>query len=108
MHRLPDSDSQSTLPPFDESAEAGVLGCILLANGEAVGCFRRLGGDHFYDLRHKEVFHALRRLDAEGKPLDPVNLYQWLRDNNRVEDAGGFDYIQRLPDAAASATQFES
>jgi hypothetical protein len=100
--------TEDTLPPHDDAAEAGALGCVLLANGTAAELFDQLHAEHFYDVRHQQVFSALRCLRTDGKALDTVTLAQWLRDKNRVEDAGGIAYIASLPEQTPSEANFPS
>jgi hypothetical protein len=94
------------LPPHDDYAEAAALGCVLCANGEAPELFSQLTSDDFYDARHREVFSALRYLHLDGKPLDCVRLVQWLKDKNRIEEAGGFSYVADLPNQVPSEAAF--
>jgi hypothetical protein len=90
------------LPPFDEAAEAGALGCVLLADGDAPRLLEELDAADFYDQRHRAIYAALRRLRADGQPLSAIALIQLLRDRRQLADAGGFEYVAGLPDAAPS------
>lgn len=85
------------------------MGCVLASGtDEAVRFFEQLSLEHFYDHRHRTVFNGLTSLRSAEKPLDVPSLYMQLRDAGQLEDAGGFDYIQRLPDATPSPAQFPS
>jgi predicted transcriptional regulator len=100
---MPRANPVDRLPPFDEAAEAGALGCILCAaNGDAAGMLDALTVDDFYDVRHREIYTALRRLRLDLDPLDSVALLQWLKDNGKIEAAGGMDYLTALPDKTPS------
>ena len=92
------AERNSELAPHDSEAEAGVLGCILTGNGEAEAMLERLHLEDFYDLRHQEAWRGLQCLKADGRALNEVEFYQWAKDKNRIEDCGGFDYVQSLPD----------
>lgn len=100
------------LPPHDEAAEAGVLGCILLepVSGLEV-CLKRLkaGRVVFYDLRHQEIFAAMMQI-ADGKNgtdgsdgIDVITLAARLELNKRLEEVGGRAYLAGLPDLVPSA-----
>lgn len=62
--------------------------------------------DDFYDVRHREIYTALRRLRLDLDPLDTVALHQWLRDNGKIEAAGSFEYVAALPDRTPSPENF--
>lgn len=95
------------LPPFDAESEAGALGCILTAEPhEAAAMLDQLDREDFYDHRNREIYSALRILRIDGKTLDLVALAQLLRDTGKTEAAGGFDYVQGLPDKAPSPAAF--
>jgi KaiC/GvpD/RAD55 family RecA-like ATPase len=93
------------LPPHDEEAEQGVLGCCLLGGGEAVRmCLERFGSvEVFYDLRHQVIFGALVRLFTAGKGIDVVLLVGVLRDGNELDGVGGAPYLSALEDVVPSA-----
>jgi putative DNA primase/helicase len=100
---------QDRLPPHDSTAEAAVLGCVLAgAPDDANKFLDQLDSEHFYDHCHRTIHDSLASLQAEQKPLDVPSLYMQLRDAGQLEDAGGLDYIQRLPDATSSPGQFPS
>jgi DnaB-like helicase N terminal domain len=91
------------LPPHDDEAEAGALACVLTADAsEAAAMLDKLALDSFYDVRHREIYVALRSLRADAKPLDPVSLIQRLKDKGKLGDAGGLEYLTTLPDQTPS------
>jgi hypothetical protein len=93
--------------PHDVEAEAGALACILSAeNGDAPQMLAQLWPDSFYDLRHKTVYRALCGLHQHGKSLDMVSLYQASRDSGMVDDCGGIEYLNSLPDKTPSPANF--
>lgn len=58
--------------PHDADAELAVLGAVLLRN-ETLPLLP-LEVDDFYDPRHKQVFGAMRNLEAALRPIDPVTI----------------------------------
>jgi hypothetical protein len=96
------------LPPNSIETESASLACLLLAPEQARQMLPKLRKTYFYDLRHQVIFTAISCLVAEGKAPDSVALYQWLMDKKHLEDAGGLDYVVRLPETAPSAANFES
>ena len=94
------------LPPFHDRAEAGALGCVLLAaeaeaSDHALELLRDLTGLHFFDLRHREIFLALDDLGKAGRRLDCVTLVETLTQRGQLEKCGGIDYVASLPDQAS-------
>jgi hypothetical protein len=112
------------LPPHSLEAEQGVLGCCLLAPMDNLPKARkRLGheeGAEFYDLRHRDIWLTLGRMYDDrllGKPLsstatssdgiDLITVQQRLKDNQRLEGAGGLAYLASLPDMVPSAANLD-
>ena len=93
--------------PSDIIAEAGALASVLGAtdgtNGEKL---KSLTAADFHDLRHVEIFRALKSLEEDCELLNIISLAQRLHDNGSTDGAGGFDYIQNLPDATPSPENF--
>lgn len=102
-----DNSPEDLPPPFDESAEAGVLGCVLCAaSGEAEAMLEKLHLEDFYDLRHQIVFGALRSLAKDRKALNPITLHQWLVAQGELQTSDALAYIARLPDLTPSPENF--
>lgn len=94
------------LPPHSIEAEAGVLGCILLAPNENIGlCLEKLkaGAATFYDFRHQTIFKALVEMYEARAPIALLTVTQRLKDSGQLEAAGGLSYLLGLEDAAPSA-----
>jgi replicative DNA helicase len=100
-----------TLPPHATEAEQGVLGCLLhdaARARERLDGVRQAGltGEWFYDLRHREIFHAFERCGAtlpETTELDLIVLQQRLKDVGLLEQVGGIAYLNALQDAVPTA-----
>jgi hypothetical protein len=71
------STSAGRVPPRNLDAEASVLGGILLRN-EALHQIDQLVPDDLYDPRHREVFGAMKTLEARSRHIDPVTLDEQL------------------------------
>lgn len=93
------------LPPFDNDAEQGVLGCCLLAPVDSIPlCVNRLQRkEAFYDLRHQVIFEALVEMQDERQAIDLITVRNWLKNKNTLEDSGGIPYIDSLMDTVPSA-----
>lgn len=104
-------DPMEELPPHETVAEQSVLGCLFFdaatARERLDGCRQAgLTGEWFYDLRHREIFHALERCAAtlpETTHLDLIVLQQRLKDTGLLDQIGGIAYLVALQDGVPSA-----
>ncbi|MCS7046417.1 MAG: replicative DNA helicase [Gemmataceae bacterium] len=91
-------------PPHDREAERGILGSMLRDNALIPEIVQLVRASDFYIFAHQKIFEALVALAVtQGKPADPVTLANYLKENQLVEDTGGYAYIIELWDAAPSA-----
>jgi replicative DNA helicase len=93
--------SHDRLPPHSIEAEQALLGSILLG-GPMDEIMDVVPVEAFYDLRHQEVYGALRQLFAESKPMNTVSLYEHLKAAAIVDRCGGLAYVSSLPDTSPS------
>ncbi|BAI79546.1 replicative DNA helicase DnaB [Deferribacter desulfuricans SSM1] len=90
-------------PPHNLEAEQGVLASILIDEKALDKVIHLLNADDFYHPAHKLIFSTLIKLAQENKPLDIVTLISKLTDENKIEEAGGIDYISSLTDIIPNA-----
>jgi replicative DNA helicase len=99
------------LPPHSIEAEQGVLGCILLdpvvGIDTASTVFGDRGEEHFYDLRHWEIFATLERMAAKRVKIDIHTLHERLKSDGKLEAVGGIGFVSSLPDCVPSASNLE-
>jgi len=91
--------------PESLSAEAAVLGSMLIdpeCIGDVVEFVER---DSFYRMEHRHIFDALISLyeKNQGVGIDAVLLRDELARKNALEDAGGVEYIARILDSVPSS-----
>lgn len=94
------------LPPYSIEAEQGAISCMLQVDNESAindAEERAAGVDWFYDLRHQAIWQAILDLRNSGAKIDCITLMQWLKDRGLLEQVGGMQYLQGLPDVAPSA-----
>jgi replicative DNA helicase len=98
--------TEERVPPYDITLEQAVLGCILLDPNYCMGDLAERFKDEmeaFYDLRHQEIFAAMRDLHRLNHPIDVVTLHSKLLEKGKSEACGGITYLAALPDAASTA-----
>jgi replicative DNA helicase len=83
-------------PPHSIEAEQSVLGGLLLNNRAWYELADQLGEEDFYTQDHRVIFRAVSELMAQAKPCDFVTLSEHLRQQNRLEEAGGIAYLGTL------------
>jgi replicative DNA helicase len=95
------SNAVNRIPPHDASAEAAVLGAVFLRN-DALDQVE-LRAEEFYDPRHREVFAAMRSLQAMRRPIDPVTLEGELVRTDKLAAIGGLSFLSELLDQVPTA-----
>jgi replicative DNA helicase len=63
--------------------------------------------DHFYTDAHQKIYRGIITLRDRGQPVDLVILAEWLREQNLIEDIGGYAYLGELWDVAPTAANAE-
>jgi hypothetical protein len=79
--------------PHSPEIERMFLGAIIM------GCDAPdLNVDDFYLPFHKSFYRSLQRLKRDGKPTNELALFPDLLTHDELDQAGGIDYIARLPE----------
>lgn len=96
--------------PHDLNAEVAVLGCMLLAPGDAIDVAGKLPPNSFYLEKHRFIFKALLDLseDPDMAAIDLITLSDFLRRRSELGKAGGEDYLIHLMNAMPTAANIES
>ena len=98
-------DELTKLPPHDQSAEAGILGCVFLQPHECLEeCMDKLkqGGAMFYDLRNRRIYELLVEMFTAKEAIDVITVKNRLGVDG-LRDVGGISYLATLPDLVPSA-----
>ena len=99
--------SNGRVPPHNLEAESAVLGAILLSERalDPVLIDVRLAPEDFYRERHRQIFRAMIRLKerTEPGPVDTATLAAELESQGMLEEVGGRDYVQHLPNVVPAA-----
>lgn len=90
--------------PNSLEAEQGVIGCLLLDNGE-VDTAVSLGVESswFFDGRTRMTWDAINALRAEQKPLDLITVSERLKAEGNLIGIGGMAYLAGLMNDVPSA-----
>jgi replicative DNA helicase len=99
LHLAPDGIA----PLFSLEAEMSTLGSMILSARAAEEIVTVLNEDDFYSPAHRHVFRALRQLVGNNKPIDFVTLKAELVAREKLEEAGGQEYLIQLAEYVPSA-----
>jgi len=97
------SDAQSRTLPQSFESERSVLGSMLRDNSVIGDIVQIINHENFYTDAHQKIFKAMVALYEEGKPVDTVVLAEYLKQQDQIEDIGGYGVLAELWDAAPTA-----
>lgn len=84
------------VPPQNVEAERWVIGACL-TDPEAYDKVKTLlKADHFYVERHQIIWRAIVHLRESGRPSDLVTVTALLKEQNQLEQAGGYTYLAQV------------
>ena len=96
------------LPPSNETSEQGLLGCCIYDQRNVSRAFDAgIRPEAFFNNPHRDLWHALRTMDAAGDFVDNVTLGQFLRGRNELEGIGGPVYINTCMEQAPVASNID-
>ena len=86
------------VPPYNEEAEAAVLGALLinfsLDNLDTVRMY--LGPGDFFKSSNQKIFNAIETLEKKGSGVDLLTVTEELKTQGLLEKSGGVGYIAEL------------
>ena len=89
--------TQNKNMPEEKEAEMATLGCVFLEPKNSIILLQdMLVVDDFYYPQNRLIFRAMLDLQAEGKSIDATTVTSNLTVKNKLEQAGGPDYILEL------------
>ncbi|HUP79966.1 MAG TPA: DnaB-like helicase N-terminal domain-containing protein, partial [Pirellula sp.] len=83
-------------PPFDLSAEMGVLGSLILNPDVANDLALEIRADDFYDDAHRKLYAAMMNMFDSGRKMDVTLLVSELKTAGDYELIGGAGYLAKL------------
>lgn len=102
------TDSQGIVPPHSIEAEQSVLGSILINPSHWDNVSDLLIAEDFYLAGHKVIFQEMENLVRLGKPIDLVNLNEYLKEKNLSDSVGGLAYLAELSKNTPSISNVSS
>lgn len=93
-------------PPHSPEDEQAALGSILLQPESAADNLEKLRVLDFYEERNQFVFWAMRHVVADGHPLNLTTLAKRLRDDGKLDEVGGPEYLSAIENASSGPGMF--
>src|SRR6516225_3196863 len=84
------------MPPQSLDSEQAVIGGLLVSGDAITRVIDILEPDHFYRKAHQIVYAAMLDLFDKNEPIDIVTVSQYLKDEGKLDNIGGRQYITDL------------
>ena len=96
------------MPPHDLSAEAGVLGSMII-DPQVIGpvCMFLQRHEMFFKEENQTIFRILTELFEANTPVDAMILHSTLKTKGLLEQVGGIEYIKELASAVPTSAHAE-
>lgn len=95
------------LPPQAINLEEVVLGAMMIDKKGVDEVIDILHPDAFYKKSHQAIYEAIHQLFETGEPVDLLTVSNRLRQNKKMEIAGGEFYLAQLTQKVASSAHIE-
>jgi replicative DNA helicase len=104
---LPSESGIERLPPQSLDAEQAVLGALMVSADGITRVVDLLEPESFYRKAHQVIYTAMVDLYEKNEPIDIVTLSQYLKDEGRLDNVGGRQYITDLSLSVATTANLE-
>ncbi len=103
------SETMERKPLFNENAERGTLGAILLDSAKVLDfCIeKQIEPESFYLRAHQLIFAAMLEMARELRPIDVLTLADRLTAQGRLDEIGGLAFLNALLDSIPTAAHAE-
>ena len=88
--------------PIADKAEQGLLGSMLL-DPDAIGKVSYIREEYFYHPYHQVLYKSLIEMYVNNMTMDTLLIRQYLIEKDRLEQAGGENYLFKLMDSTLIA-----
>ncbi|MDR3172368.1 MAG: replicative DNA helicase [Treponema sp.] len=101
------SISKDKIPPHDAMAEQATLGALLLEEDAIATAIQYLRPEDFYTNANSKVYAAILNLFNKGVKADILTVTGELRQNGKLDEAGGPAYVASLTSVVPSSANIE-
>ncbi|MGP3985105.1 DnaB-like helicase N-terminal domain-containing protein [Streptomyces sp. KR80] len=99
--------ARETIPPQDLDAEQSVLGAMLLSAAAIDDVAAVMDPADHYRPAHETIHRAIRELQDQGQPADPITLAHHLDKRGHLARVGGASYLHTLVQAVPTVANAE-
>lgn len=96
------ADCLDSVPPSDLSAEAALIGCVILNGAMVDDLILIVEPSDFHDNAHELVWQTILEMHDKNKHIDALTLQAALKKSGRLEAIGGVSEIVRLAQSVPS------
>ena len=93
--------------PSNKEAEQSLLSTMFISKYALDKALDLLSVDDFYYDNNRIIFNSLSSLNSKNIPIDMTSIITDLKNNNKLNDAGGIPYITEVLNSEAVATNCE-
>jgi len=95
------------VPPQAVDLEEAVLGALLIDKNALNEVIDIISPDAFYKESHQEIFRSIKALFGDSKPIDMLTVANHLKEEAKLEIAGGDYYLAQLTQRVSSSAHIE-
>lgn len=95
------------IPPSAPDIEMSVLGAMMIEKEAVSKVISMIDTSVFYLKEHQIIFEAIKKLFESNEPIDYVSIYEELKKNEKIDEAGGIAYLTKLSQNISSAANIE-
>jgi replicative DNA helicase len=99
---------EARIPPSDVTAEASVLGAILIDKDAISDVMDFLRPEYFYKDIHNYIFASMMTLFEQHEPIDIVTVTASLKKSGKYKEVGGSSYLTELTNIVPTSANIES
>lgn len=103
------TEQPEVLPPHSEDAEIGVIGSVIISQGEELPeLMGFLTAADFFLVKHSWIWEAILAIHERGDAIDCVPLADELNKQGRLTDIGGMAYLTYLGNNTPDSTNAQT
>jgi len=95
------------LPPQSLDSEQAVLGALLVSGDGITRVVDILEPEYFYRKAHQVIYAVMLDLFDNNEPIDIVTVSQYLKDQGKLDNVGGRQYVTDLSLSIATTANLE-
>ncbi len=100
-------DRLGRMPPHSTELEEAVLGAMMLDREKINNAIDILSENHFYHPQNQLIYSAIKYLYEQAHTVDLFTVSNYLKNEGKLEMAGGNIYLAQLTNKVSSAANIE-